>query len=299
MKGFKSMLCALVALATLCLPAAAEEGVARGEAVDRLVRALYEGLPLEEVYCQHENTSAHYTGDAASYPVLCALYGQVPPCGFSDVTAQHGDAISISLAAAMGVVNGYPDGTFCPDRLLTWDEAVKLCICARQVAGSPGEHTYPESYWERATGVALIKDRPQDTTAPISDADFEALLQKTLAFKREAGNVMLVFTEPADQKACAEAYATAVADRCGALQSALLSDALREQTRADFESGFWVTGVSSPWVESWEVTQMSQNTFDVLFHYATSTGAGPDILQTLYIEQENGVCRIVAIEPQQ
>lgn len=73
-----------------------------------------------------------------------------------------------------------------------------------------------------------------------------------------------------------------VKTRNGALQFAVLSPELREKLRPQFEEMNWITGVSSPWVETYKISKenkLDDNTylFDVEFKMATSTGdAGTD-----------------------
>ena len=59
-------------------------------------------------------------------------------------------------------------------------------------------------------------------------------------------------------------------ERNGALQFALLSPELRARCRSAFERCGWVTGVSSPWVESYAVTCVGQRMGSIL----TKSGSG-------------------------
>ncbi|MGB9867404.1 MAG: copper amine oxidase N-terminal domain-containing protein [Bacillota bacterium] len=56
----------------------------------------------------------------------------------------------------------------------------------------------------------------------------------------------------------ANAWADAVKNRNGAVQFALLSPELREKYRPAFEQLGWVTWVSGPWVESYQVSCTGQ-----------------------------------------
>ena len=86
---------------------------------------------------------------------------------------------------------------------------------------------------------------------------------------------------PATPGEAVEKWAKGVKERNGALQFAVLAPELQEQSRSGLESRGWVTGVSSPWVESFEiggetVTGDGAREYAVRFHWATSTGpAGP------------------------
>lgn len=81
---------------------------------------------------------------------------------------------------------------------------------------------------------------------------------------------------PKTPQEAADTWAEGVKTRNGALQYAVMSDKLREIYRADFEGAHWSTGVSSPWVDSYEVINQSENNgtyeYEVRFHLMTSTG---------------------------
>ncbi|MGE5485315.1 MAG: stalk domain-containing protein [Ignavibacteriales bacterium] len=85
-------------------------------------------------------------------------------------------------------------------------------------------------------------------------------------------------------------WANAVKMRNGAAQFAVLSPALRSAYRGQLEEIAWVTGVSSPWVERYEVpaaTKIGDDSYayDVKFHMATSMGPeGVDSVR-VYVEK--------------
>ena len=59
---------------------------------------------------------------------------QAPGAGFSDVSDGTWYTEAVNWAAANGVVNGYPDGTFRPDRAVTRQETA--AILARCLGGA-------------------------------------------------------------------------------------------------------------------------------------------------------------------
>ncbi|MBY0120537.1 hypothetical protein [Bacillus sp. S/N-304-OC-R1] len=76
-----------------------------------------------------------------------------------------------------------------------------------------------------------------------------------------------------------ETWANAVKLRNGALQYALLTKDAKASVKELFEKYHWVTGVSSPWVESSKVISKKENNdktiqYVVEFRLATSTGYG-------------------------
>lgn len=78
------------------------------------------------------------------------------------------------------------------------------------------------------------------------------------------------FSFPSSGEEAAKMYAEAVKERNGAIQYALLSDVMRAERYGDFSSFAFVTGVSSPWVGSYEISKIDDKHFDILFAYKTS-----------------------------
>ncbi|MBS4174389.1 hypothetical protein [Bacillus sp. FJAT-49736] len=74
----------------------------------------------------------------------------------------------------------------------------------------------------------------------------------------------------------ANTWAKAVKDRNGALQYALFTDKKKAASKKSLERSHWVTGVSSPWVESYRVSQIEKKDksidYKVEFDLYTSAG---------------------------
>ncbi len=84
------------------------------------------------------------------------------------------------------------------------------------------------------------------------------------------------YIEPVTADNAVELYAEAIESRNGALQYALYSDTLKAAKKAELEELNWVTGVSSPWVLSYDIKKIGENSFDIVFHWETSAGKEPD-----------------------
>lgn len=74
----------------------------------------------------------------------------------------------------------------------------------------------------------------------------------------------------------AKSWANGVMTRNGALQYALLSDDFQSKYKADFEAWDWLTGASSPWIDSYQISKGEQQfdgiwKFTVKFHFTDST----------------------------
>ncbi|BAF58446.1 hypothetical membrane protein [Pelotomaculum thermopropionicum SI] len=101
------------------------------------------------------------------------------------------------------------------------------------------------------------------------------LLQKALA--------------PATPRDAVGKWAKGLKERNGALQFAVLAPELQEQSHSDLESRGWVTGVSSPWVERFEIIKETQagsaREYEVRFYWATSTGPAGDSTTKVTVRQ--------------
>jgi hypothetical protein len=61
-----------------------------------------------------------------------------------------------------------------------------------------------------------------------------------------------------DPKQAVELWILGVNNRSGAVQFAMLSPSLQQQTRKQFEQRGWVTGVSSPWLDNFRVVKVKK-----------------------------------------
>ena len=202
------------------------EHVTRVHAVEEIVKVLYTacadgasgiggiagagGFVFEDCYCLHPAGGGyvHFACDVETnrvgYPIYCEIYRSVDGCGFSDISDENENcSIYLTLAKAMGIVDGYDDNTFRPDDNITYNEAVKIIVRAFSLSGSAELYAYPDGYIEAACDMGIISsgaDLPGDGSAssaglpgdgsvssvglpgdsPISSADFYGMLQKAL-----------------------------------------------------------------------------------------------------------------------
>lgn len=105
------------------------------------------------------------------------------------------------------------------------------------------------------------------------DIDFEAI-------KAQDSRISLLESAlaPKDPLTAVTRWAEGVKTRNGALQYAVMSSSLRKETFSDFVESNWVTGTSSPWIESYDVNEICRvdsNTYryKVEFTYTDSTKA--------------------------
>lgn len=106
---------------------------------------------------------------------------------------------------------------------------------------------------------------------------------------------------PQSAKEAVQTWAKAVKMRNGAVQFAVLSQELQEQTKGIFEEQNWVTGLSSPWVEKYSILKKSKTdkgieAYTVEFRLATSTGYAGSVKAYLTIENLNEKWKITEIK---
>lgn len=112
------------------------------------------------------------------------------------------------------------------------------------------------------------------------------------------------FAEKYDPKTpdeAAELWAKGVKERNGVFQYAVLNKGLKEQFKKKAEErGSWVTGFSSPWVESYKVTKKKVNEstwqYKIVFKAVTSAPDTYNWNATLIIGKENNKWRIIDIQ---
>ncbi|MBE7019127.1 MAG: S-layer homology domain-containing protein [Ruminococcaceae bacterium] len=88
---------------------------------------------------------------------------------FSDVTVSYWAASDIVSAKNRGIINGFPDGTFQPEAEVTYEQAVKMIVCALNY-GAAAEKSggYPNGYIQQASKLGILKNaaHTQDKPAP-------------------------------------------------------------------------------------------------------------------------------------
>lgn len=83
-------------------------------------------------------------------------------------------------------------------------------------------------------------------------------------------NLIAKFELPMTAEGTVSMYAEAVKMRNGAIQYGLLSDELRDEKYDEFKEIGFVTGTSSPWVDSYDIQNVGDNSFKIAFNLRTS-----------------------------
>ena len=112
-----------------------------------------------------------------------------------------------------------------------------------------------------AITIGLISS-PYVSAAQINSPEVETKIQvqenKKLTSIEERLNMLELSLVSETPKEIINRFAQAVKTRNGALQYALFSSDARVGLTAEFEHSHWVTGVSSPWVETYKIVSQKE-----------------------------------------
>ncbi len=258
-----------------------EKYLTRGEALQVIITRLYldpsESISLfTDYYCVHPNLM-HFVPDEKlmqkGYPVLFSVISSMPAAGFADVSSDSTNAIYVNIAKELKLVHGQTEDTFAPEKPISYDEVLKILVCARcQGIDITSKNTYPQFYRDNARQMRLINEDAYIGSAPLTDADLASLMDEYLSINADSLLFAQHFIPPASPEDCAIAYAKAVQARNGAFQYALMKTELQALLRDDFVNLGWVPGASSPWISHFEIKETEPLSFEIHMFTATSTG---------------------------
>ncbi len=100
---------------------------------------------------------------------------------FSDVAVDYWAASDIVAAKKRGIINGFPDGTFQPDAQVTYEQAVKMIVCALNY-GTAAEKLggYPGGYITQASKLNILNKAAFAQTQPAPRGIIAQLLYNSL-----------------------------------------------------------------------------------------------------------------------
>ncbi len=106
-----------------------------------------------------------------------------PP--FSDVEVDYWAAANIVAAKNMNIINGFPDGTFRPQDNVTYEQAVKMIVCALNY-GTAAEALggYPGGYITQASKLNILNKAAYGNTLPAPRGVIAQLLFNSLEVDR-------------------------------------------------------------------------------------------------------------------
>jgi hypothetical protein len=123
------------------------------------------------------------------------------------------------------------------------------------------------------TSASFASANPSSVN-PVVGTEEELTIKSSLQEQLEMLERGIVPTTPEET---ISTWAKAVKDRNGALQYALFVENSKLGQKKSLEQFHWVTGVSSPWVESYKVISQKENpdkTLDVVVEFDLATSAG-------------------------
>ncbi len=174
--------------------------VSAGAEMDIRVRTRIEGVGLMEGY-EDGSFGEEDELTRAQMCMIAARILQVETVGFgaspfTDVAEDHWAKDVIATLSQAGVVNGMGDGTFLPDKSVSYFEAAKILVSVLgygDFAESAGG--YPTGYLAQASRIGLLKGITAKNSA-ISRGDVAQMLYGALDAKPIGYNFMQNYPEP-------------------------------------------------------------------------------------------------------
>ncbi len=95
---------------------------------------------------------------------------EVPNSYYTDVASNHWAVYDINTATDQGVIAGFGDGIFGPDRSVTYEQAVKMIVCLlgydkKATDTANGYMGWPEGYMRAAREMGLLTNTQMDQKA--------------------------------------------------------------------------------------------------------------------------------------
>ena len=144
-----------------------------------------------------------------------------------------------------------------------------------------------------ALGIVLLKKGGE------AQAVFSAQNANDCEVKNELLREAMRYVGSCTPEEAAKTWAEGLKQRSAALQYAVMSSMLKEEyaRRLEQTSPNWVTGVSSPWVESYTIEKMMEGSLggkiaELSFSLLTSAGPAGSYSASLLLTEENGFWRV-------
>lgn len=100
---------------------------------------------------------------------------------FTDVPANHWASGYINVAQQMGIINGYGGGLFGPEDKVTYEQAVKMVVCALGYdLVAQGKGGYPTGYLSVASSEGITKNSKGSVGEPAKRSTLVMLVYNSL-----------------------------------------------------------------------------------------------------------------------
>lgn len=115
---------------------------------------------------------------------------------FPDVKPSHWAAAYINLAAkGKGIIAGYPDGSFCPDRTVTVGQAVTILLRLLGYKDEEVGGVWPDSYMAAGAEIGLTEGIAASGNTPLTRAQAARLFLNLLNAKKNGGGTLYALSE--------------------------------------------------------------------------------------------------------
>lgn len=99
---------------------------------------------------------------------------------FSDVNSTHWASGYVNLATSKGIIKGYPDGTFKPEKEVTYAEAVTMLVRVLGYEPAIKGTNWPANYLVKAAEIGVTSNVPFDQSAPANRGDIALMVNNSL-----------------------------------------------------------------------------------------------------------------------
>ncbi|HPX70991.1 MAG TPA: S-layer homology domain-containing protein [Bacillota bacterium] len=106
--------------------------------------------------------------------------GASAPTRFPDVPQSYWGSAFIAAASELNVLKGYPDGSFKPDKTVSYDEAITMLVQALGYTGDSITGGYPAGYVSKAKALGILENVTALGTAGANRGDISIMLYNTL-----------------------------------------------------------------------------------------------------------------------
>lgn len=121
---------------------------------------------------------------------------------FPDVKPSHWAISYINLAAkGKGIIAGYPDGTFQPNRTLTMGHAVTILLRLLDYKDEEVGGVWPDSYMAVADMIGLTDGLPTNGNAPLTRAQAAKLFMNLLDTEKKSGGTLYTLSKETELRA--------------------------------------------------------------------------------------------------
>lgn len=124
---------------------------------------------------------------AETAAIICRLMGveedakAMTGSAFSDVPASHWAVGYVAKTAELGIINGYGNGKFGPSDPVTYEQVVKMLVCASECGDwAEAEGGYPDGYLSVAAEIGITDGMSFTSTSHAPRSDVAILCYQSL-----------------------------------------------------------------------------------------------------------------------